>query len=69
MKLLATVLAALLYAIGWVAGIVAVALSWLWSALAVGWDDAHRLAVPRPQRPTERPVEVPAWPAERPEAA
>lgn len=62
MRLLATVLAALLYGVGWVAGVVAVGLTWLWSAMAVGWDDAHRLGQ---QRPGERPVEVPAWPAER----
>jgi hypothetical protein len=67
--LLATVLAAALYAIGWVAGVVAVALRWLWSALAVGWDDAHRLAERKPQQPAEGDVQVPAWPAERPKAA
>lgn len=69
MRLLATLLAAVLYGIGWVAGIVAVALAWLWSALAVGWDDAHRLAVHGRQRPSEGDVQVPAWPAERPKAA
>jgi hypothetical protein len=66
---LATVLAALLYALGWVAGIAAVALAWLWSAMAVGWDDAHRLAARGRQRPVEGEVEVPPWPAERPRAA
>ena len=60
MRLALTILAALLYALGWVAGIVHVALRWLWSAAAVGWDDAHR---PRVHAPPERPV--PAWPAER----
>jgi hypothetical protein len=68
-RLLATVLAAVLYAIGWVAGVVAVALRWLWSALAVGWDDAHRLVARSRQRPAEDDVQVPAWPAERPRAA
>jgi len=68
-RLLATVLAVLLYALGWTAGVVAVALRWLWSAMAVGWDDAHRLAARARQRPAEEPAPVPAWPAERPKAA
>lgn len=41
-KLVLTCLAALLYAIGWTFGIVAMGLLWCWSAMAVGWDDARR---------------------------
>ena len=43
MRVLLTLLAALLYALGWAAGLVAVAAVWCWSAMAVGWDDARRL--------------------------
>ena len=65
MALLLTVLAAVLYAVGWVVGIVAVGVKWAWSALGVGWDDAHRVAQ-RPPTPEERPLRpVPPWPAER----
>lgn len=69
MRLLATALAALLYALGWLAGVVAVVVRWIWSALAVGWDDAHRLAARTGPRPAEQPVAVPDWPAERPRDA
>jgi hypothetical protein len=61
-RVLATCLALVLYVIGWVAGIVAVAVRWVWSAVAVGWDDAHALTRREPPRPHLRPV--PAWPAE-----
>lgn len=61
--MLATALAAVLYMIGWIVGVVAVAVAWAWSAIAVGWDDAHALSVPHPDQPELRPV--PAWPAER----
>lgn len=64
MRYVATALAAVLYAIGWIAGKVHVTWRWIWSALAVGWDDAHRVSTPTPSSvPT---TEVPAWPAERP---
>lgn len=61
MRLLATVLAALLYGLGWLAGVVSVALRWVWSAVQVGWDDAHRLAQPA-GKPAE-PRVVPPYPA------
>jgi uncharacterized membrane protein YciS (DUF1049 family) len=74
MRYLAVALAAVLYAIGWLAGWVHLALLWLWSALAVGWDDAHRIGARRAQR--ERRVStatperaIPDWPAERPREA
>lgn len=50
MRLLLTCVAALLYAIGWVAGLVAVALLWCWSGMAVGWDDAHQRGARSPVR-------------------
>lgn len=50
MKALLTLLAALLYALGWSAGLVAVVVVWCWSAMAVGWDDARRLARREPVR-------------------
>ncbi len=43
MKILLVCIAALLFAIGWLAGLVAVAVIWCWSALAVGWNEARRL--------------------------
>jgi hypothetical protein len=36
-------IAALLYALGWAAGLVAVLALWCWSGLAVGWDEARKL--------------------------
>lgn len=42
-RLLLVCVAALLYALGWAAGLVAVAVLWCWSMAAVGWDDARRL--------------------------
>lgn len=71
MRYLAIALAVVLYVLGWLAGWVHVALRWLWSALAVGWDDAHRQAA-QPRRvdtTTRRDVAVPPWPAERPPEA
>jgi type IV secretory pathway VirB2 component (pilin) len=41
-----TLIAAVLYGIGWVAGKVSLLLVWCWVALAVGWDEAR--AVERP---------------------
>lgn len=43
MRPLLTVVAALLYGLGWVVGLLAVAVLWCWSMAAVGWDDARRL--------------------------
>lgn len=40
MKALLVCIAALLYVLGWLAGLVAVVVLWCWSAAAVGWDDA-----------------------------
>jgi hypothetical protein len=51
MKLLLTLFAALLYAVGWSAGQVSRVLVWCWSALAVGWDDARS-----PSTPVEAPL-------------
>jgi len=42
MTVVATPLAAVLYAVGWVAGKVSLAAAWCWSAMAVGWDEARR---------------------------
>lgn len=39
-----TLIAAVLYAIGWVAGKVSLLVVWCWIALAVGWDEARTLA-------------------------
>ncbi|HLS44297.1 MAG TPA: hypothetical protein VK045_02575 [Ornithinicoccus sp.] len=50
MRFLLVCLAALLYALGWAAGLVAVAVVWCWSALAVGWDDARALGRRDPVR-------------------
>lgn len=47
-----TALAAVLYALGWVAGKVALAAGWCWSALAVGWDEARRPPLPRNEAQT-----------------
>lgn len=51
MAFLLTLIAAVLYAVGWTAGIVSLLLVWLWSAMAVGWDDARAL---RTRRARER---------------
>lgn len=50
MRLLLTLLAALLYALGWAAGLLGIAVLWCWSAMAVGWDDARGLAPRDPVR-------------------
>lgn len=50
MKFLLVCLAAVLYGLGWSAGLVAIAVVWCWSALAVGWDDARGLARREPVR-------------------
>ena len=49
-KFLLVGIAALLYAVGWAAGLVAVVVLWCWSAMAVGWDDARGLARREPVR-------------------
>lgn len=49
-RLLLTVIAALLYAIGWVAGVVSLLVVWCFTALAVGWDDARTLRAPERQQ-------------------
>lgn len=54
MKLLLTVVAAVLYAFGWCAGVVSLLVVWCWTALAVGWDDAR--ALPRRRSPVREPV-------------
>lgn len=43
MRLLLTVIAAVLYAVGWFAGVVSLLVVWCFTALAVGWDDARTL--------------------------
>jgi hypothetical protein len=51
-RLLLTVLAALLYAVGWTAGLVSLLVVWCFTAVAVGWDDARTLrALERQQEP------------------
>jgi hypothetical protein len=42
-KFLLTCVAALLYALGWAAGLVAVVVLWCWDAVAVGWNEALQL--------------------------
>ncbi len=41
MAMVATALAAVMYALGWVAGKVALVAVWCWSAVLVGWDEAR----------------------------
>lgn len=55
MRLLLTVIAAVLYALGWCAGLVSLLAVWCFTALAVGWDDARALHRPREQREPVRP--------------
>ena len=43
MRLLLTIVAAVLYALGWCAGLVSLLVVWCFTALAVGWDDARTL--------------------------
>jgi hypothetical protein len=49
LRLLLTVIAAVLYAAGWLAGLVSLLVVWCWLALAVGWDDARALGRRREQ--------------------
>jgi hypothetical protein len=49
-RLLFTVVAAILYAVGWCAGLVSLLVVWCFTALAVGWDDARTLR----RRPEQR---------------
>ena len=56
MSLLLTLLAAVLFAVGWVAGVVWVVLVWCWSALAVGFDEAQKLRGRRDRDRVEAPV-------------
>lgn len=52
MRLLLTLIAAVLYALGWVAGCVSLLAVWCWTALATGWDDARNLrAREQPREP------------------
>jgi hypothetical protein len=62
-RVLLTVLAAVLYALGWAAGKVWVVLAWLGTAVLVGWRDATRPKAPR--RVPEK-VQVPAYPVPTP---
>lgn len=41
LRLLLTIVAAVLYGLGWLAGKVSFVVSWAWSAAMVGWDDAR----------------------------
>lgn len=43
MRPLLTVIAAVLYALGWLVGVVSLLVVWCWLALAVGWDDGRKL--------------------------
>lgn len=45
LRLLLTIIAAVLYAIGWAAGKVSLVTGWAWDAVAVGWDDARKRPV------------------------
>jgi uncharacterized membrane protein YciS (DUF1049 family) len=42
MEILLTVLAAILFAFGWIAGKIALAVQWIWHALRVGFVDARK---------------------------
>lgn len=48
--MLMLVLAAVLYALGWVAGKMTLAAVWCWSAVLVGWDEAHGVRTREPVR-------------------
>lgn len=50
MRLLLTVVAAVLYGLGWSAGVVSLLVVWCFTALAVGWDDARTLRSREPVR-------------------
>jgi hypothetical protein len=39
---LLTVIAAILFAIGWTVGKFALAASWIGAAIRIGWEDAHK---------------------------
>lgn len=58
MRVFLTVLAGVLYALGWLAGKVWAALTWSAAAVRLGFTDATRAAAPEPAS-----VRVPAWPA------
>lgn len=45
LRLLLTLVAAVLYAIGWIAGKVSLVTGLAWDAVAVGWDDARKRRV------------------------
>lgn len=59
MRVLLTCLAALLYALGWLAGKLWAALTWTANAVRLGFTDATRRREPR--REPEK-VQVPAYP-------
>jgi hypothetical protein len=41
-NILLLILAAIPYALGWIAGKVARAARWVWKTVKWGWDDAHK---------------------------
>jgi len=59
-RVLLTVVAAVLYAVGWLAGKVWLVLTWIAAAVRVGFQDASR---PKERRAEPEPVQVPAYPA------
>ncbi len=53
MSIIFTLIAAVLFAVGWVAGTLSLLVLWCWSAVAVGWDAARA-----PHRPADELVEA-----------
>jgi hypothetical protein len=68
-RVLLTVLAAILYALGWLAGKVWAALVWVGTAVQVGFQDATRRTATAAPAPMGEKVRVPAYPAPGAEAA
>lgn len=42
LRVLLTLIAAVLYVAGWLVGKLSLLVGWAWSAAGVGWDDARR---------------------------
>lgn len=50
MSAVLTLIAAVLYAVGWLAGKVSLLAVWCWTAVAVGWDEARGTVQPSRDR-------------------
>jgi len=62
-RVLLTVVAAVLYAVGWLAGKVWLVLTWVAAAVRVGFADASRPKVSPVSPESPAAVQVPAYPA------